>query len=224
MTNELRGHTAIVGVGETDYSRASGRTELMLSLQAIQAALDDAGLKPSDVDGLMKWSVDTSAGGGHRRQPGHQGALVLRRDQPGGQRRRGAGRHTPPPRSVPASPRSIVIYPRHQRALRASLRPRRRHGTPGARRGAVHGAVRRAGAAAPPGDDDAAAHVRDRRHQPAVRCDGRDDPAARQPQPARHVLRDAADASRTTRTRASSWSRCTSSTAAWRRTAAALWC
>jgi acetyl-CoA acetyltransferase len=60
MTNELRGHTAIVGVGETDYSRASGRTELMLSLQAIQAALEDAGLKPNDVDGLMKWSVDTS--------------------------------------------------------------------------------------------------------------------------------------------------------------------
>ena len=60
MTNELRGHTAIVGVGETDYSRNSGRTELMLSLQAIQAALDDAGLKASDVDGLMKWSVDTS--------------------------------------------------------------------------------------------------------------------------------------------------------------------
>ena len=60
MRNELRGRTAIVGVGETDYSRASGRTELMLSLQAIQAALDDAGLKPSDVNGLMKWSVDTS--------------------------------------------------------------------------------------------------------------------------------------------------------------------
>ena len=60
MTNELRGRAAVVGVGETDYSRNSGRSELMLSLQAIQAALDDAGLKPSDVDGLMKWSVDTS--------------------------------------------------------------------------------------------------------------------------------------------------------------------
>jgi acetyl-CoA acetyltransferase len=61
MTNELRGRTAIAGVGETDYSRNSGRSELMLSLQAIQAALDDAGLKASDVDGLMKWSVDTSS-------------------------------------------------------------------------------------------------------------------------------------------------------------------
>ncbi|HEY7467471.1 MAG TPA: lipid-transfer protein, partial [Dehalococcoidia bacterium] len=61
MSNDLRGHTAIAGVGETDYSRNSGRSELMLSLQAIQAALDDAGLKASDVDGLMKWSVDTSS-------------------------------------------------------------------------------------------------------------------------------------------------------------------
>ena len=51
---------AIVGIGETDYSRASGRTELALSLQAIRAALKDAGLAPGDVDGLMKWRVDTS--------------------------------------------------------------------------------------------------------------------------------------------------------------------
>lgn len=51
---------AIAGVGETDYSRASGRTELMLSLQAINAALDDAGIEARDVDGLMKWWVDTS--------------------------------------------------------------------------------------------------------------------------------------------------------------------
>lgn len=51
---------AIVGVGETDYSRASGRTELTLSLQAIRTALDDAGIEPGEVDGLMKWWVDTS--------------------------------------------------------------------------------------------------------------------------------------------------------------------
>ena len=51
---------AIVGVGETDYSRNSGRTELALALRAIQAALNDAGIKPAEVDGLMKWGVDTS--------------------------------------------------------------------------------------------------------------------------------------------------------------------
>lgn len=52
---------AIAGVGETDYSRDSGRTELALSLQAIQAALDDAGIAAAEVDGLMKWFVDTSS-------------------------------------------------------------------------------------------------------------------------------------------------------------------
>ena len=51
---------AIAGVGETDYSRASGRTELMLSLEAITAALADAGIEAREVDGLMKWWVDTS--------------------------------------------------------------------------------------------------------------------------------------------------------------------
>ena len=51
---------AVVGVGETDYSRESGRSELTLALQAISAALDDAGIEPREVDGLMKWWVDTS--------------------------------------------------------------------------------------------------------------------------------------------------------------------
>lgn len=52
---------AVVGVGETDYSKNSGRTELALALQAILAALQDAGIEPSAVDGLMKWWVDSSA-------------------------------------------------------------------------------------------------------------------------------------------------------------------
>ena len=61
MSEGLRGKVAIAGVGETDYSRNSGRSELTLSLQAIQAALSDAGLTAQDVDGLMRWQVDTSA-------------------------------------------------------------------------------------------------------------------------------------------------------------------
>ncbi len=51
---------AVAGIGETDYSRDSGRSELTLSLQAITAALDDAGIDPTEVDGLMTWAVDTS--------------------------------------------------------------------------------------------------------------------------------------------------------------------
>ena len=59
----FRNHVAIAGVGETDYSTQSGRSELVLTLQAIQAALDDAGVAIDEVDGLMRWSVDTSAEG-----------------------------------------------------------------------------------------------------------------------------------------------------------------
>lgn len=56
----LQNQVAIAGIGETDYSTNSGRTELVLALEAITKALDDAGIDRSEVDGLMKWSVDTS--------------------------------------------------------------------------------------------------------------------------------------------------------------------
>ncbi|MBM3138975.1 MAG: lipid-transfer protein [Chloroflexi bacterium] len=59
----LRNAVAIAGVGETDYSANSGRSELVLALQAIDTALADAGVEPDAVDGLMRWSVDTSAEG-----------------------------------------------------------------------------------------------------------------------------------------------------------------
>lgn len=61
MSYDLRGRVAIAGVGETDFSRNSGRSELTLTLQAIHAALADCGIHPSEVDGLLRWTVDTSA-------------------------------------------------------------------------------------------------------------------------------------------------------------------
>ena len=51
---------AIAGIGETEYSRASGRSEARLALDAILSALEDAGIDKSEVDGLMRWSVDTT--------------------------------------------------------------------------------------------------------------------------------------------------------------------
>ncbi|HIE84833.1 MAG TPA: lipid-transfer protein [Dehalococcoidia bacterium] len=50
----------IAGVGETEYSKNSGRSELQLSLEAINKALQDAGIDRKEVDGLLRWSVDTS--------------------------------------------------------------------------------------------------------------------------------------------------------------------
>ena len=49
----LAGRCAIAGVGNTAYSRGTDQTTLELHLSAALRALDDAGLTPVDVDGLM---------------------------------------------------------------------------------------------------------------------------------------------------------------------------
>ena len=56
----LRDRTAIVGVGHTEYSRDSGRSELTLACEAISAAVADAGLKLSDIDGFTKYTMDNN--------------------------------------------------------------------------------------------------------------------------------------------------------------------
>lgn len=60
MSSWMRNRTAIVGIGQTEFSKESGRTELQLACEAIKAALDDAGLTPADVDGLVTFTMDTS--------------------------------------------------------------------------------------------------------------------------------------------------------------------
>jgi 17-hydroxy-3-oxo-4-pregnene-20-carboxyl-CoA lyase len=51
---------AIVGVGQTEFSKNSGRSELQLAAEAVKAAVDDAGLRPRDVDGLVTFTHDTN--------------------------------------------------------------------------------------------------------------------------------------------------------------------
>jgi acetyl-CoA acetyltransferase len=50
----------IVGIGQTEFSKNSGRSELTLACQAIGAALDDAGLAASDVDGMTTFTIDNN--------------------------------------------------------------------------------------------------------------------------------------------------------------------
>lgn len=57
----ISGRAAIVGVGETEFSKDSGRSELRLAVEAVRAALADAGLAPADVDGLVTFSMDSTA-------------------------------------------------------------------------------------------------------------------------------------------------------------------
>ncbi|UFR03378.1 lipid-transfer protein [Streptomyces sp. Go40/10] len=56
----LGGRAAIAGIGATEFSKDSGRSELRLAVEAVRAALDDAGLTPADVDGLVTFTMDTS--------------------------------------------------------------------------------------------------------------------------------------------------------------------
>ncbi|MFF8962038.1 lipid-transfer protein [Streptomyces globisporus] len=58
--DSLGGKAAIVGIGATEFSKDSGRSELKLAVEAVRAALDDAGLAPADVDGLVTFTMDTS--------------------------------------------------------------------------------------------------------------------------------------------------------------------
>lgn len=58
--SSLSDKAAIVGIGATDFSKDSGRSELRLAAEAVQAAVADAGLQPSDVDGLVSFTMDTN--------------------------------------------------------------------------------------------------------------------------------------------------------------------
>ncbi|MFE4330274.1 lipid-transfer protein [Streptomyces sp. NPDC056831] len=58
--DSLGGRAAVVGIGATEFSKDSGRSELKLAVEAVRAALDDAGLTPGDVDGLVTFTMDTS--------------------------------------------------------------------------------------------------------------------------------------------------------------------
>jgi acetyl-CoA acetyltransferase len=56
----LGGRAAITGIGATEFSKDSGRSELRLAAEAVKAAIADAGLTPADVDGLVTFTQDNN--------------------------------------------------------------------------------------------------------------------------------------------------------------------
>jgi acetyl-CoA acetyltransferase len=56
----LNGGAAVAGIGQTEFSKDSGRSELRLAAEAVRAAIADAGLRPADVDGLVTFTQDTN--------------------------------------------------------------------------------------------------------------------------------------------------------------------
>ena len=54
----MRGQAAVVGIGQTEFSKDSQRSELQLAAEATLMALDDAGLTTDDVDGMVTFTLD----------------------------------------------------------------------------------------------------------------------------------------------------------------------
>ena len=54
----MRGVAAVAGIGQTEFSKDSGRSELQLAAEASLAALADAGLTVDDVDGMVTFTID----------------------------------------------------------------------------------------------------------------------------------------------------------------------
>lgn len=60
MASGVGDRTVIAGIGQTEFSKNSGRSELQLAAEASLAALDDAGLSVADVDGMVTYTLDNT--------------------------------------------------------------------------------------------------------------------------------------------------------------------
>ena len=80
----LSDRTAIAGIGATEFSKDSGRSELRLAAEACLDALRDAGLTPADVDGLVTFAADASSEIAVQRELGIGGLRFFSRVDYGG--------------------------------------------------------------------------------------------------------------------------------------------
>jgi acetyl-CoA acetyltransferase len=58
MTMSFAGKTAIAGIGATEFSKNSGRSTLRLAVECADLAIQDAGLKPEQIDGMVSYTTD----------------------------------------------------------------------------------------------------------------------------------------------------------------------
>jgi acetyl-CoA acetyltransferase len=56
----LKDAAAVVGIGETPFAKRLEGSEKKLALQAILAALEDAGIEPDQVDGFASYTMETT--------------------------------------------------------------------------------------------------------------------------------------------------------------------
>ena len=60
MSTTLHNKAAIAGIGQTAFSKRSGVSELAQACEAVSLAIDDAGIDPGEVDGLVTYTLDSS--------------------------------------------------------------------------------------------------------------------------------------------------------------------
>src|SRR5215468_8982778 len=60
MRDRLKDRSAIVGFALTPFAKKRDRSELSAGCEAIKLALDDAGLSPRDVDGMVRYEIETN--------------------------------------------------------------------------------------------------------------------------------------------------------------------
>ncbi len=53
----LKDKAAVTGIGETAYTRGTDKSALVLTLEASLAAIEDAGLSPQDIDGVIPYAA-----------------------------------------------------------------------------------------------------------------------------------------------------------------------
>lgn len=60
MDRSLRDQAVIVGIGKTAFTKNSGVSEVALASECVARAIEEAGLKPRDIDGMTSFTMDTS--------------------------------------------------------------------------------------------------------------------------------------------------------------------
>lgn len=60
MTASFSGKAAIAGIGATEFSKESGRSEWHLACESVLLALDDAQIRPEEVDGFALFTMENN--------------------------------------------------------------------------------------------------------------------------------------------------------------------
>lgn len=84
MVFAITDKASIVGIGATEFSKNSGRSEFRLGIEAILAALADAGIDPADVDGMCTYAMENNPESELHRQIGGKELRFFSRIEHGG--------------------------------------------------------------------------------------------------------------------------------------------